>query len=100
MFKWGLFKKELQETHLPEDIREQMESIYSQFSGTDRVVLVMDQLTQIIRDQNKKLEELEKTSRKRQFQVERADKERNFQADLITSLSDEIQGPLNTINQL
>ena len=44
MFKWGLFKKDLSDMQVPPELKEQMQSIYSDFKGSDRVVLVLDQL--------------------------------------------------------
>lgn len=100
MLKWGLFKKDLGDTDLPEELQEQMKAIYSNFSGSDRVVLVMDELRQIISDQKSEIEALYKKANELQQKLEQAYQEKNFQADLLTSMCDEIQAPIHTMNQL
>ena len=57
MFKWGLFKKDSVDIDLPDEIKREMKSIYSKFSGSDPVVLVMDQLSEVIREQKQKIDE-------------------------------------------
>ncbi len=100
MFKWGLFKKDLADPDIPDDIKKQMKSIYSKFSGSDPVVLVMDQLGQVIREQKKKIDENIQKVEALEKRLKQAYREKNFQADLLTSMCDEIQAPIHTMNQL
>ncbi|MDH5763226.1 MAG: ATP-binding protein [Nitrospinota bacterium] len=100
MFKWGLFKKDLADTDLPVELAEQMKDIYSNFSGSDRVVLVMDQLRQIISEQKNEMTELLQSVQELESRLDQAYREKNFQADLLTSMCDEIQAPIHTLNQL
>jgi signal transduction histidine kinase len=100
VFKWGLFKKDLADTELPVDLTEQMKDIYSNFSGSDRVVLVMDQLRQIISEQKSEMNELLQSVQELERRLDQAYREKNFQADLLTSMCDEIQAPIHTLNQL
>lgn len=57
MFKWGLFKKDLSDTGLPAELKAQINSLHTKYPGTDRVVLVMDQLCRVIREQKEDLED-------------------------------------------
>ena len=101
MFKWGLFKKDSVDLDfLPEEITNEMKSIYSKFSGSDPVVLVMDQLSELMRGQKLKLDENAQKVEELQNKVKQAYLEKNFQADLLTSMCDEIQAPIYAINQL
>ena len=100
MFKWGLFKKDLADMDIPSDLKSQMKTIYSKFSGSDSVVLVMDQLSQTVRDQQKELDENRLLIQELESRLEYSYREKNFQADLLTSMADEIQAPIHTINQL
>ena len=100
MFKWGLFKKDIEEAHLPEELKGMMKSIYSEHSGSDRVVLAMDQLRQISGNQHREKEELRTQIQDLEFELEHTRREINFQADLLTSLCDGIQAPIHTLNQI
>ena len=100
MFKWGLFKKDLADPDIPDEIKKQMKSIYSKFSGSDPVVLVMDQLGEVIREQKKKLDENIQKVEEMEKALKQAHRAKNFQADLLTSMCDEIQAPIHTLNQL
>ncbi len=85
---------------LPAELKGQMKSIYSDFSGSDRVVLVMDQLSQAVREQKRELDENSLKIEELELRLEQSYREKNFQADLLTSMCDEIQAPIHTINQL
>lgn len=100
MFKWGLFKKDLADLDLPDEIQGQMKSIYSKFSGSDPVVLLLDQLSDVIRKQKKKLDRNVQKAKELEMRLKQAYREKNFQADLLTSMCDEIQAPIHAINQL
>lgn len=100
MFKWGLFKKDLSDMHLPDELKGQMKSIYSDFKGSDRVVLVMDQLSEAIREQKSELDEKLLKIDELESQLEQTFQAKSLQADLLISMCDEIQAPIHTINQL
>ena len=100
MFKWGLFKKELSDTDLPAELKAQMQSLYSGKGGTDRVVMVMDQLCQLIREQQMGLEKNKSKIMELETKLDQARLAKNFQADLLVSMCDEIQAPIHTLNQL
>ena len=101
MFKWGLFKKDSVDLDfLPEEITNEMKSIYSKYSGSDSVVLVLDQLSELMREQQLKLDENAQKVEELENKVKQAYLEKNFQADLLTSMCDEIQAPIYAINQL
>lgn len=100
MFKWGLFKKDIAETHLPEELKEQMKFVYEEHSGSDRAVLVLDQLSHLVREQKREMDEMADQIQDMEFRLEQSYREKNFQADLLTSMCDEIQAPIHTINQL
>ena len=100
MFKWGLFKKDSVDMDLPDEIKREMKSIYSKFSGSDPVVLVMDQLSEVIREQKQTIDENVQKVEALEMRLEQAHREKNFQADLLTSMCDEIQAPIHTMNQL
>ena len=100
MFKWGLFKKDSVDSGLPDEIKGEMKSIYSKFSGSDPVILVMDQLSEMIREQQQTIDENKKQVEALEKKVKQAYREKNFQADLLTSMCDEIQAPIYAINQL
>jgi signal transduction histidine kinase len=100
MFKWGLFKKDSVDNGLPDEIKGEMKSIYSKFSGSDPVILVMDQLSEMVREQQQTIEENKKQVEALKKKVKHAYLEKNFQADLLTSMCDEIQAPIHTMNQL
>ena len=101
MFKWGLFKKDSVDLDfLPEEIQNEMKSIYSKFSGSDPVVLVIDQLSEMMRDQQQIIDENAQQVEALENKVKQAYLEKNFQADLLTSMCDEIQAPIYAINQL
>ncbi len=100
VFKWGLFKKDLSDMHLPDQLKGQMKSIYSDFKGSDRVVLVMDQLSEAIREQKIELDEKLLKIDELESQLEQTYRAKSLQADLLISMCDEIQAPIHTINQL
>jgi signal transduction histidine kinase/CheY-like chemotaxis protein len=100
MFKWGLFKKDLAEVNLPDALKRQMKSIYSRFPSSDPVVLVLGQLTQMNEDHKVKIEKHKRQIKKLETKLEEAHRRKNFQADLLTSMCDEIQAPIHAINQL
>jgi len=100
VFKWGLFKKDSVDIDLPDEIKKEMKSIYSKYSGSDPVVLVMDQLSDLIRKQKQTLDEGAQKIEALKMGLDQAHREKNFQADLLTSMCDEIQAPINAINQL
>jgi signal transduction histidine kinase/CheY-like chemotaxis protein len=100
VFKWGLFKKDLADLDLPDEIQGQMKSIYSKFSGSDPVVLLLDQLNDVIREQKKMMDEKIQKAEELEMRLEQAYREKNFQADLLISMCDEIQAPIHAINQL
>jgi len=100
VFKWGLFKKDLADPEIPDEIKGQMKSIYSKYADSDPVVRVMDQLRQIIRDQSNEMKALNQTAHELELQLQQSYREKNFQADLLTSMCDEIQAPIHTMNQL
>jgi signal transduction histidine kinase len=77
-----------------------MKSIYSKFSGSDPVVLVLDQLSEMIRQQQQTIDESEQKVKELDMRVKQAYREKNFQADLLTSMCDEIQAPIYAMNQL
>ena len=83
MFKWGLFKKDdMADMDFPDEIKSQMKSIYSKFSGSDPVVLVMNQLSQMIREQKEKIDENAQRAKELERKLEQALRAKNFQADL------------------
>jgi signal transduction histidine kinase/CheY-like chemotaxis protein len=100
MFKWGLFKKDLVDMDLPDETKGQIKSIYSKLSGSDPVVLVIDQLSQLIQKQKATMDASIHKAEELEMKLERAYREKNFQADLLTSMCDEIQAPIHTINQV
>ena len=100
MFKWGLFKKDLADMGLPDEIKGQMKSIYSKFSGSDPVVLLLDQLSVVIRKQKKKIDKNVQKAKELEMRLKQAYREKNFQADLLTNMCGEIQAPIHAINQL
>ncbi len=100
MFKWGLFAKDVVDADIPDEIKSQMKSIYSKFPGSDPVVLVMDQLSRVIQEQKQKIDKGRQKAAALEKRLEQAYQEKNFQADLLTSMCDEIQAPIHTINQL
>lgn len=100
MFKWGLFKKDVADLDFPDEIKSQMKAIYSKFSGSDPVVLVMNQLSEVIRDQKDKISEKEKKVKELEKKLEQSIRARNFQADLLIAMCDEIQAPIHTMNQV
>lgn len=100
MFKWGLFKKDLADVDLPDEVKGQMKSIYSRFPSDDPVVLVLGQLSQIIREHKIKIEGNKQKVKELEQKLEEANRKKNFQADLLTSMCDEIQAPIHAINQL
>jgi len=100
MFKWGLFKKDSVDMDLPDEIKNEMKSIYSKFSGSDPVVLVMDQLSEVIREQKQTIDENAQKVEELKMRLEQAYRAKNFQADLLISMCDEIQAPIHTMNQL
>jgi signal transduction histidine kinase/CheY-like chemotaxis protein len=100
MFKWGLFKKDSVDIDLPDEIQKEMKSIYSKYSGSDPVVLVMDQLSEMIREQRNEIDSNAQKVEKLEMKLKRAYSEKNFQADLLTSMCDEIQAPIHAMNQL
>ena len=100
MFKWGLFKKDLSDTELPAELKRQMNSLHAKYSGTDQVVLVMDQLCRVIREQQEELENNVRQVKELEQQGELNHRTKTFQADLLISMCDEIQAPIHTLNQL
>jgi len=100
MFKWGLFKKDLVDMDLPDEIKGQIKSIYAKLSGSDPVVLVIDQLSQLIQKQKATMDESIHKAEALEMKLKQAYREKNFQADLLTSMCDEIQAPIHTINQV
>ncbi len=100
MFKWGLFKKDSVDVDLPDEIKKEMKSIYSKFPGSDPVVLVMDQLSEMIREQKQTIDKNTQQVEELEMRLKQAYLEKNFQADLLTSMCDEIQAPIYTMNQL
>jgi len=100
VFKWGLFKKDVADMDFPDEIKSQMKTIYSKFSGSDPVVLVMNQLSQVIRDQKKEIDENAQRAKELEVKLEQACQARNFQADLLIAMCDEIQAPIHTMNEL
>ena len=100
MFKWGLFKKDSVYVDLPDEIKNAIKSIYSKFSGSDPVVLVIDQLNEVIRDQKRTIDENKQKVEELEMRLKQAYLEKNFQADLLTSMCDEIQAPIHTLNHL
>lgn len=100
MFKWGLFKKDLSDTGLPAELKAQINSLHTKYPGTDRVVLVMDQLCRVIREQKEELEDHVRQVKALDQQLDQNRRAKNFQADLLTSMCDEIQAPVHTLNQL
>jgi signal transduction histidine kinase/CheY-like chemotaxis protein len=100
MFKWGLFKKDSVDMDLPDEIKGEMKSIYSKFSGSDPVVLVMDQLSEVIREQKQTIDENAQKVEELEIRLEQSYREKNFQADLLISMCDEIQAPIHTMNQV
>ena len=77
-----------------------MKTIYSKFSGSDPVVLVIDQLSEMIRDQKQSLNQSELKVKQLDKKLKQSYREKNFQADLLTSMCDEIQAPIYAMNQL
>ena len=100
MFKWGLFKKDLSDTGLPAELKAQMKSLYAKYPGSNRVVLVMDQLCRVIREQQEELENNVRQVKELEQQGELNHRTKTFQADLLISMCDEIQAPIHTLNQL
>lgn len=100
MFKWGIFRKELEETHLPRELQEMVAAVYADHASTDREVQAIQQLSDIVRHQHEELEALRRRAQDMEFQVDQVNRETSFQADLLTSLCDEIQAPIHTLNQL
>ncbi len=100
MFKWGLFKKDIADMDFPDEVKAQMKSIYSKYSGSDPVILVMNQLSQMIQEQKKKIDENAKKAEEWKRKLEQARRTKNFQADLLVAMCDEIQAPIQTLNQL
>ena len=100
MFKWGLFKKDSVDVDLPDEIKKEMKSIYSKFPGSDPVVLVMDQLSEMIREQKQTIDKNTQQVEELKMRLKHAYREKNFQADLLTSMCDEIQASIHTMNQL
>ena len=101
MFKWGLFKKDdVADMDFPDEIKSQMKSIYSKFSGSDPVVLVMNQLSQMIREQQEKIDANAQRAEDLERKLEQALRAKNFQADLLIAMCDEIQAPIHTMNQV
>jgi len=100
VFKWGLFKKDSVDVDLPDEIKKEMKSIYSKFPGSDPVVLVMDQLSEMIREQKQTIDKNTQQVEELEMRLKQAYREKNFQADLLTSMCDEIQAPIYTMNQL
>jgi signal transduction histidine kinase/CheY-like chemotaxis protein len=86
--------------NLPDEIKGEMKSIYSKFSGSDPVVLVMDQLSEVIREQQQTIDENTQKVEELEIRLEQSYREKNFQADLLISMCDEIQAPIHTMNQL
>jgi signal transduction histidine kinase/ActR/RegA family two-component response regulator len=100
MFKWGLFKEDLADMDVPNEIKRQMKSIYSEFPGSDPVVLVLDQLSQLIQEQRAEMDASIHKAEELEMRLEETYREKNFQADLLTSMCDEIQAPIHTIIQV
>jgi signal transduction histidine kinase/CheY-like chemotaxis protein len=100
VFKWGLFKKDWADMGLPDEIQGQIKSIYSKYSTFDPVVLVLDQLSRVIRGHKKKIDINIQKVEELEMRLEQAYREKNFQADLLTSMCDEIQAPIHAINQV
>ena len=101
MFKWGLFKKDsVDMDFLPDEVKGEMKSLYSKFSGSDPVVLVMDHLSEVIRDQQLAIDENIQKVEELKMKLKQSSRKKNFQADLLTSMCDEIQAPIFAMNQL
>jgi signal transduction histidine kinase/CheY-like chemotaxis protein len=100
VFKWGLFKKESVDVDLPDEIKKEMKSIYSKLPGSDPVVLVMDQLNALTREHKLAVVESEQKVKELEMKLKQSYREKNFQADLLTSMCDEIQAPIYAMNQL
>ena len=100
MFKWGSGKKDFAGLNVPDEIKRQMKSICSKLEASDPVVLVLDRLSQIIQKQQLGIEQSNNNAYELKKELEHANRAKNFQADLLTSMCDEIQAPIHTLNQV
>jgi signal transduction histidine kinase/BarA-like signal transduction histidine kinase len=100
VFKWGLAKKDFADLDVPDELKGQMKSIVSKFDASDPVVLVLDRLSQIIQKQQLGIEQSNSKAYELKKKLEQANRAKNFQADLLTSMCDEIQAPIHTLNQV
>jgi len=100
VFKWGLAKKDFADLDIPDEIKRQMKSIFSKYDASDPVVLTLDRLIQVIQKQQKSLEKSNENAQQLKQKIVQVNRAKNFQADLLTSMCDEIQAPIHTLNQV